>query len=282
MSDPDLPYKPILRCLVGSTAHGVNVDDGVEDRDEMGVWIEDYVDYCGFSRAVDDPYIYRTAAIREGKHDAKSRAGDLDLTVYSLRKFLSLALKGNPTILMLLYAPVLEGDARGSHLRELAPKIISRKAGGAFLGYLTNQKERLEGSRGQKGVNRPELVEKYGFDTKYAMHALRLGIQGLELLNEGKLTIPMKAEHQTYLVGVRTGKEPFSNVLAYCDWLVAQLELTKTVYTGPLTKEPDTLAVEQWMLDMYWENWKARAPKFDTEAFRARQQARDKEKADGR
>lgn len=252
----ELPYKQILHCLVGSTAHGVNVHDGVEDRDEMGVWIEDYCDYCGFTRAHADPFIYRTAAIREGKHDAKSRAGDLDLTVYSLRKFLSLALKGNPTILMLLYAPPLSIDARGSQLRDLAPKIVSRKAGGAFLGYLTNQKERLQGTRGQKDVNRPELVEKYGFDTKYAMHALRLGMQGLELMDTGKLQIPMCEKERTFLVDVREGKHALKDVLQRIDMLEADLEHTWT--HSALPKEPDTLAVEGWMLETYWQTWKAR------------------------
>ena len=30
----------ILRGLVGSTVHGLNVNDGIEDRDEMGICVE--------------------------------------------------------------------------------------------------------------------------------------------------------------------------------------------------------------------------------------------------
>ena len=30
----------MLRGLVGSTVHGLNVNDGIEDRDEMGVCVE--------------------------------------------------------------------------------------------------------------------------------------------------------------------------------------------------------------------------------------------------
>ncbi len=43
-------------------------------------------------------FIYRSAAEREGRQDARSGAGDLDLTIYSLRRWIRLALKGNPTI----------------------------------------------------------------------------------------------------------------------------------------------------------------------------------------
>ena len=30
----------ILRGLVGSTVHGLNVNDGIEDRDEMGICVD--------------------------------------------------------------------------------------------------------------------------------------------------------------------------------------------------------------------------------------------------
>jgi len=109
----------------------------------------------------------------------------LDLTVYSLRKYLRLALKGNPTILTLLYVPAdkcLVREPVGKKLQEMAPYFITKRAGRAFLGYLTAQRQRLLGERGQKDINRPELVAKYGFDTKYAMHMLRLGYQGIELM----------------------------------------------------------------------------------------------------
>ena len=46
---------------------------------------------------------------------------------------------------------------------------------------------------GQAGAhtNRPELVAVHGYDTKYAMHALRLGLQGIELLTTGRITLPV-------------------------------------------------------------------------------------------
>jgi hypothetical protein len=70
----------ILRGLVGSTVHGLNVNDGIEDRDEMGVCVEPLED----AMARWDPFeqfIYRSASEREGRDDARSTAGDLDLTI---------------------------------------------------------------------------------------------------------------------------------------------------------------------------------------------------------
>lgn len=44
--------------------------------------------------------------------------------------------------------------------------------------------------RGTVYVQRPELVERFGYDTKFAMHAVRLGLQGVEYVETGKITLP--------------------------------------------------------------------------------------------
>src|SRR3990167_1915290 len=133
MNEPNIPYPVILQAVVGSIAHGVNVDDGVDDRDEMGVCIESPKAALGIEMPFEQ-YIYRSAAEREGRADAKSKAGDLDLTVFSLRKYLRLALKGNPTVILPLFAKPLICDDTGKELIALTPYIISRKAGSAYLG----------------------------------------------------------------------------------------------------------------------------------------------------
>lgn len=245
----------ILRAPVGSTIHGLQLE-GTDDLDEMGICIEDFSTVAGFSEF--EQYIYRTAAEREGKQDAPSQPGDLDLTIYSLRKFLRLAMQGNPTILTLLFVPgslCSVRDATGAQLQELAPKIISRQAGRRYLGYLESQRQRLLGERGQKKVNRPELEAKFGYDTKYAMHVLRLAVQGVELLTTGRLSFPMN-DYRTYLREVREGKHQLQDVLTLVG--EKERELKDLVDTGPLSESPDRDAVETWMLERYWEHWKAR------------------------
>src|SRR5207249_1524614 len=136
---------------------------------------------------------------------------------YSLRKYVRLALKGHPTILLMLFVPDelvhVETDL-GRELRALAPAILSRRAGRGYLGYLRGQKERLLGTHGQKRGNRPELVEAHGFDTKYAMHAARLGYQGLELLETGRLTLPMPEPERSRVMAIRRGERTFDEAVA--------------------------------------------------------------------
>src|SRR5262245_64761802 len=93
-----------------------------------------------------EQFIYRTAAERDGRPDARSTAGDLDLTIYGLRKWTRLALKGNPTIMLLLFTPseqLVYCDELGAELRALTPAIVSRRVQEAFLGYLQAQQQRL-------------------------------------------------------------------------------------------------------------------------------------------
>lgn len=248
----------ILRAPVGSTIHGLHLA-GTDDRDEMGVCIEDFAAVAGFKEF--EQYIYRTAAEREGKQDAPSQHGDLDLTIYSLRKYLRLALQGNPTVLTLLFVPqelCVHCDARGQHLQEMSPMIISRQAGKRYLGYLEAQRMRLLGERGQKKVNRPELEAKHGYDTKYAMHMLRLAHQGTELLETGRVSFPMVEPLRSHIRAVREGQVPLNDVLSETG--EQERKLKDLLTDSPLPESPDTAAVESWMLGVYREAWKCRDP----------------------
>jgi predicted nucleotidyltransferase len=243
----------IIRVPCGSTVHGLHVP-GTDDRDEMGVCVEDAQCMLGFDEF--DQYIYRTATERTGKIDAPSQPGDLDLTIYSLRKFLRLALQGNPQLLQLLFVPesmCITRTAVGQRLQELAPFIISKQAGARYLGYMQAQRYRLLGERGQKNVKRPELEEKYGYDTKYAMHVLRLCFQGVEMMSTGKITIPMKEPDRTFTYAVRRGEYTLQEALTKAGEL--ERELKDLIANGPLMDTPDRDGIEKWMIRTYEAAW---------------------------
>jgi hypothetical protein len=187
---------------------------------------------------------------------SRSGPGDLDLVAYSLRKYVRLALKGHPTILLLLFVPnelVHVKSELGEELQALRPALLSRRAGRGYLGYLRGQKERILGARGQKRVNRPELVEAHGFDTKYAIHAARLGHQGLELLETGSLTLPMPEPERSRVMAIRTGERTFQETIAEIDEVERQLAaaLERTL----LPAEPDRFAVDRFLVDAYRRAW---------------------------
>ena len=81
----------ILRTVVGSGVHGIAIA-GTDDHDEMGVYIEPPEVALGPGRARDS-YVWRTR--EEGE---RSGPGDTDLVMYPMARYLSLAIKGNPTV----------------------------------------------------------------------------------------------------------------------------------------------------------------------------------------
>jgi len=244
----------ILRTEVGSGLHGIAIA-GTDDHDEMGVFVEPPECAVGL-RGPMDHYVWRTQP--EGH---RSGHGDTDLVMYSLRKFLKLAIAGNPTILLPLFAPAASVYAvtdLGAELRALAPAFLSQRAVERFVGYLDGQTDRLLG-RGRQGSvpNRPELVERYGYDVKYASHALRLGLQGLEIAEHARLTLPMPDADRERVLHVKSGGvAELDDVLTEIAAIRARIVGLLESGTMPLPAEADTARISAWSIDAHRRHWR--------------------------
>jgi predicted nucleotidyltransferase len=240
----------ILQATVGSTVCGTSVSD-VADRDEMAICIEPPAKVVGLQH-------FETMVYRTQPDGVRSGPGDLDLTVHTLRKFSRLAAKGNPTILLPLYAPssALIGKTHyfGHALRDRRAMFLSKQVGKAFLGYLIAQKERLTGERGQMRVTRTELVDAHGFDTKYAGHVIRLALQGIEIMTTGHMTLPMRKAEAQEVLDVRTGKLTLQQALTRAGEL--ERELRDSLDTGLLPDHPDAEAIDKFVVSVYLDTWR--------------------------
>ncbi len=236
----------ILRSVVGSTVHGLS-NPGTDDRDEMGVCVEPPEYVIGLRRF--DHWVFRTQP--EGK---PSGPGDLDLTIYGLRKYCRLAAKGSPTVLLLLFVGgdhVVERTPLGEELQALAPAFVSRRAGRAFLGYLDGQRRSLLGERHAPRTR--ELSRDHGYDTKYAMHALRIAHQGNELLTTGRISLPVTEPERARLMEVRRGEIPLDDVLA--ELAVRTSTLERSVHDSELPDEADHAAIDDFLVGAYRRSW---------------------------
>lgn len=240
----------ILRTQVGSGVHGIAIE-GHDDRDEMGICIEPPEYVIGLSRF--EQYEWRSQPMH-----VRSGPGDLDLVVYGLRKWMRLALNGNPTVLIPLFAPdseVVELTQLGGELRHRPEMILSRVAAVRFIGYLRSQRSRLLGEKSQR-TNRPELVETYGFDVKFAAHMVRLGVQGVELLETGRITLPMPEPWRTCLRDMRQGGYTKDEALD----MAAGFEhrLSTLAETSPLPAQSNRALADEWLIYAYQSHWEAR------------------------
>lgn len=242
----------ILRSQVGSGVHGIAIE-GTDDRDEMGVFIEPPEHVMGLSPPLG------TLSWRTQPEGVRSGPGDLDLVRYSLRKYLYLAtVKGNPTLLLPLYAPedqLVVTSSLGAGLRALRLSIVSMRAVHRTLGYLDDQVQRMTEQR--KVPNRPELVEKYGFDTKYASHAVRLAIQAYQLASLGTILLPMHPVSRDLVLDVKTGGKTQAEVMGIIEqhWHATEPYVEGRSHS-PLPDEPDFEAVNQWSIYAHQQYWK--------------------------
>lgn len=232
----------ILRCVVGSQMYGLATDSS--DRDEAGIFMETPQEVCGLTPK--DVLVYR-----DKPAGVKSEAGDLDLCMYSLRKFVKLAANGNPSILQLLYSPkYILLTKTGQKLVDFREHFYSKKAGEAFLGYLISQRMKLTGDRAQT-ITRTDLIEKYGYDTKFAMHSVRLALMGIEYMHNGNIELPVSKDCAELLIGIRNGAWSLEEVLK----LITDYEKVLKESINRCTKEIDKDKINKFVSDAHLEYW---------------------------
>jgi hypothetical protein len=83
---------------------------------------------------------------------------------------------------------------------------VSQQAVRRFVGFLNSQVELLRGERNKSRIPvRTDLIDRWGFDTKAASHAYRLGAEAVELAEEGRLTLPMRSPDRERALAIKTG-----------------------------------------------------------------------------
>lgn len=232
----------VLEGVAGSVAYGLDLP-GSSDLDLMGVFVEPPAALFGpgYRDLRQEGYVRRTAA--EGR---RSEPTDQDLTAYSLRKYLRLAADGNPSVLVLLYLPedrLTRQTETGRQLRDLTPALVSQRTAARHVGYLNRQMERMAGGGRRVGL--------HGYDVKYASHALRLGLQGVELLTTGRLDLPMPEPARRQVLRVRRGEVPYAEAQAMILRARDDLVALADSYRGPLPAAPDLDAVGRWATAAY-------------------------------
>jgi hypothetical protein len=224
---------PGFLMLAGSRMHGTHTADS--DHDYLGAVIEPPSHVIGL----------------DGYEQTTLKERGVEGTIYSLRKLVRLIADGNPTVLCLPYGTPLKDDY-GLCTQEFISLMLSRKAGRKFIGYMDSQRKSMLGERSQSD-QRKTLIEAHGFDTKFAGHMIRLGWQGIEYLDTGRINVPMAEARRSVVLDIRAGRWPLSEVLAYADALRAELDDSMERTTLP--EEPDRDGLNDWLAGKYLGAW---------------------------
>ena len=101
-----------------------------------------------------------------------------------------------------------------------------------------------------RNPERAALEEAYGFDGKFAMHAIRLLKQGLECLRDGVVNVK-RVKDREELLGIRNGKMSYEDLIKYADDLMKQLD--EAYDKSPLPREVDMNKIEDLLIDIQSE-----------------------------
>ncbi len=249
MKERDMALKNLIyKIRSGSGLYGTVTPES--DEDYVGVFIPDKDYVIGTFRC---EQVILNEKLSNGNRNEK---GDTDCTIYSLPKFFKLARDNNPNIVEIFFAnhtATLFCNEFGKTLRENYPIFLSKKAYHTFKGYAYSQRQKMVSNNGKgRDVTRKELADKFGYDTKYASHLIRLLLEGLEILVEGKINLPLS---QNCLVrDIKIGRYPLDFVLKKAEELETLID--KAYIESSLQYSADDSAINKLQIEMLENFWR--------------------------
>ena len=181
----------VFFCKSGSSLYGLDHEDS--DNDYIGVVIPP-IDYWVGSYNFDS---------------LERKAGNCDVKIYDIRKLLILSSKMNPNVLEIMF---VNSEDENCYIYEepweycvsclyrfLNKNDIYDSFGGYSRSMLKKMFTKQSNQTGRRGIS-----EKYGFDTKFAMHSFRLVFEAIDLFRDHTLEFPLK--ERGFLLDVRFGK----------------------------------------------------------------------------
>lgn len=118
--------------------------------------------------------------------------------------------------------------------KNLIPIIIAeRKYGAAMRNWVSYGKWREE-----RNATRSALEAKFGFDTKHAMHLVRLMRMASEILAKGEVLVRRPDAEE--LLAIRAGAWKYDDLIAWAEATEASL----ASIVSPLPKSPDRVAID--------------------------------------
>jgi len=151
---------------------------------------------------------------------------------WELERFCTLALQGNPTVLEVLWSPlVTEVTADGRELLATRTAFLSRRVAETYGAYARDQLKRVADRRARTGET----------NHKQAMHMIRLLLAGAHVLRTGDILVEVSPLRER-LLAVRRGETPWESVTGWAGEL--QADLAEAARTTGLPAEPDRAAVD--------------------------------------
>ncbi|MCA9072688.1 MAG: nucleotidyltransferase domain-containing protein [Planctomycetaceae bacterium] len=245
-----LPTNVMYETLMGSIAYGVSTDKS--DRDVYGFCIppKGHVfphlqgEILGFGTPRERFEQFQVAHIEDPGHSG-GEACEWDLSIYGIVKYLSLCMECNPNMIDSLFTDqdcVLHITKVGALVRERRQLFLHKGCWPRFKGYAYTQLHKL---RTKEPVGkRKRLHDEFGFDTKFAYHAVRLLGECEQILLEGDIDLKRDREH---LTAIRSGEVSKEEILSWAADKEKQLE--ELYQSSKIPTEADEAKIRELLLN---------------------------------
>ncbi|MFW6014809.1 MAG: DNA polymerase beta superfamily protein [bacterium] len=138
---------------------------------------------------------------------------EYDITIYNIVKYFQLVMENNPNMIDSLFVPqrcVLYCTRIGEHVRSNRKVFLHKGGFHKFKGYAFSQLNKTK-KKNPEG-KRKEIVDKYGYDLKFATHLVRLLNEIEQILIEGDLDLERNREQ---LKSIRRGEWKLQEIEDY-------------------------------------------------------------------
>ena len=251
-----LPGNVQYETIMGSVAYGVSADTSDVDvygwaippKDDLFPHLRGEVPGFGTPRPRFEQY--QEHHVRDT--DALAGHGrTYDLTIYGIVKFFNLAMENNPNIIDCLFTPVnciLHSTRVGNLVRESRRLFLHKGVWPKFKGYAYSQLHKLTNKTPQG--KRAQLVEKHGYDVKFAYHVVRLLTEVEMILMEQDIDLQRNNEQ---LKAIRRGEWTEDRLRTWCAEKESQLE--KVYAESKLRPTPDEAKIRALLVNCLEEHY---------------------------
>jgi len=204
----------ILAVVVGSRAYGLQGPGS--DHDRRGIFVAPTRDFW---------HLDKPPTHLDGPLDEQFS--------WEIERFCTLALQANPTVLEVLWSPLIEHvTPDGQELLDLRRAFLSRRVAETYGAYARDQLKRVDTRRQKTGQT----------NHKQAMHMIRLLLAGAHVLRTGDILVDVSPLRDR-LLAVKQGDLPWETVTAWAESLLDDLADATGHTTLPET--PDRTTIDQ-------------------------------------
>ena len=175
----------------------------------------------------------------------KDSKKEYDISIYNIIKYFQLVMDNNPNMIDSLFVPqrcVLHCSQIGDLVRQNRKLFLHKGIFHKLKGYAYSQlhKMRIKKPEGK----RKELIEKYGYDTKFATHVVRLLVQCEQVMMEEDLDLERNREQ---LKSIRRGEWKFEDIVNFFNQ--KERELESLYHSSKLQHSPNEKKIKTLLLN---------------------------------